>query len=158
MRKAGHHRTKVLSLVQRDGNARSFHVANVDGDNLRPIIMANIAAQTHLMTDGASHYRRIGKEFALHESTNHQQKEYARPSKVAGISTHSNTVESYFGILKRGVVGTYHHVSEEHLQRYLDEFDFRFSNRKSLGIDDSARAERLLKGVVGKRLTYETVA
>jgi hypothetical protein len=67
-------------------------------------------------------------------------------------------VESYFGILKRGIAGVYHHVSEEHLQRYVDEFDFRFSNRKSLGIDDNQRADLLLKGVVGKRLTYETIA
>jgi transposase-like protein len=155
---AGQHRTKVLSLVQRDGKARSFHVAQIDGNNLKPIIMANLAKQTHLMTDGAMHYRKIGAEFALHEFTNHQQNEYAKPSKVKGVRAHSNTVESYFGILKRGIVGTYHHVSEEHLQRYLDEFDFRFSNRKSLGVDDSQRAERLLKGVVGKRLTYETIA
>lgn len=77
---------------------------------------------------------------------------------MKGVSAHSNTVESYFGILKRGITGVYHHVSEEHLQRYLDEFDFRFSNRKSLGVDDAMRAERLLKGVVGKRLTYETIA
>jgi transposase-like protein len=156
--KAGQHRTKVLSLVQRDGKTRSFHVANVDGRNLKPILMANIAKQAHLMTDGAMHYRKVGQEFALHEFTNHQQNEYAKPSKVAGVSAHSNTVESYFGILKRGITGVYHHVSEEHLQRYLDEFDFRFSNRKSLGVDDVMRAERLLKGVVGKRLTYQTVA
>lgn len=154
---AGHHRTKVVSLVQRDGKTRSFHVANVDGNNLRPILLAHIAKDSHLMTDGASHYRKLGKEFALHETTNHAQKEYAKPSKVKGVSAHSNTVESYFAILKRGIVGAYHHVSEAHLQRYIDEFDFRFSNRKALGIDDMTRAERLLMGVVGKRLTYETV-
>lgn len=155
--KAGHHRSKVVSLVQRDGKTRSFHVANVDAQNLQPILAANIAKDSHLMTDGAMHYRAIGKEFDNHEWTNHAQKEYAKPSKVPGVSAHSNTVESYFGILKRGITGTYHHVSEEHLQRYVDEFDFRFSNRKSLGIDDYTRAETLLKGVVGKRLTYETV-
>ena len=94
----------------------------------------------------------------MHKSTNHSQKEYAKPSKVEGVSAHSNTVESYFAILKRGIVGTYHHVSEAHLQRYVDEFDFRFSNRKSLGFDDVQRADLLLKGVVGKRLTYETIA
>jgi transposase-like protein len=153
---AGHHRSRVVSLVQRDGKTRSFHVANVDGANLKPILLANIAKDSHLMTDGAGHYRKIGKAFALHESTNHQAKEYAKPSKVLGISAHSNTVESYFAILKRGIVGTYHHVSEEHLQRYVDEFDFRFSNRKSIGVDDVTRADRLLKGVAGKRLTYET--
>jgi transposase-like protein len=154
--KAGHHRTKVVSLVQRDGKTRSFHVANVDGKNLRPILMDNIAKESHLMTDGASHYRPIGKEFSLHESTNHAQKEYAKASKVEGVRAHSNTAESYFAILKRGIVGTYHHVSEHHLQRYLAEFDFRFSNRKSLGVNDFDRAISLLVGVKGKRLTYET--
>lgn len=137
---AGHHRTKVVSLVQRNGKTRSFHVANVDGDNLRPILMDNIAKDSHLMTDGASHYRGIGKKFALHETTNHAQKEYAKPSKVEGVSAHSNTVEAYFAILKRGIVGIYHHVSEHHLQRYLNEFDFRYSNRKSLGVSDFDRA------------------
>lgn len=155
---AGHHRAKVVTLVQRDGKTRSFHVANVDAANLRPILMAHIAKDSHLMTDGAGHYRPIGKEFALHESTNHQAKEYAKPSKVAGVSAHSNTVEAYFSVLKRGITGTYQRVSEQHLQRYVDEFDFRFSNRKSLGVDDMTRADRLLKGVVGKRLTYETIA
>lgn len=154
--KAGHHRSKVVSLVERDGKTRSFHVANVDGKNLRPILLNNIAKESHLMTDSASHYRPIGKEFALHESTNHSQKEYAKPSKVEGVSAHSNTVESYFAILKRGITGTYHHVSEHHLQRYLAEFDFRFSNRKSLGVNDFDRAISLLLGVKGKRLTYET--
>lgn len=154
----GAHRSKVVSLVSREGKTRSFHVANVDKDNLKPILMAHIAKDTHLMTDGAGHYKKIGKEFALHESTNHTQKEYAKASVVEGVRAHSNTVESYFGILKRGIAGVYHHVSEEHLQRYVDEFDFRFSNRKSRGVDDAARADLLLKGVVGKRLTYETIA
>jgi transposase-like protein len=153
---AGHHRTKVVSLVQRDGKARSFHVANVDIDNIKPILLANIAKDSHLMTDGAMMYRPIGKSFERHEHTNHAQGEYAKASKVKGVRAHSNTVESYFSILKRGIHGTYHHVSEAHLQRYMDEFDFRFSNRKSLGVDDVQRADLLLKGVVGKRLTYET--
>jgi transposase-like protein len=156
--KAGHHRAKVVSLVSREGKTRSFHVANVDAENLKPILLAHIAKDSHLMTDGANHYKKIGKEFALHETTNHTQKEYAKDSKVEGVRAHSNTVESYFGILKRGIVGTYHHVSEAHLQRYIDEFDFRFSNRKSQGVDDVERAELLLKGVVGKRLTYAATA
>ena len=113
--RAGHHRTKVVSLVQRNGKTRSFHVANVDGDNLRPILMDNIAKDSHLMTDGAGFYRPIGKEFDRQEWTNHTAKEYAKPSKVPGVSAHSNTVEAYFAILKRGIVGTYHHVSEHHL-------------------------------------------
>jgi transposase-like protein len=151
---AGHHRTKVLSLVTRDGKTRSFHVANVDAQNLKPIMLANIAKDSHLMTDGATHYKSIGKEFDLHESTDHSHKQYAKPSKVKGVSAHSNTAEGYFAILKRGITGTYHHVSECHLQRYVNEFDFRFSNRKSLGVNDFERAVNLLVGVKGKRLTY----
>ena len=154
--KGGSHRAKVVSLDSREGKTRSFHIANVDADNLKPILLANIAKDSHLMTDGASHYRKLGKEFALHESTNHAGKEYAKASKVEGVRAHSNTVESYFGSLKRGIVGTYHHVSEHHLQRYLNEFDFRYSNRKSLGVNDFDRAINLLLGVKGKRLTYET--
>ena len=153
---AGHHRTKVVSLVSREGKTRSFHVANVDADNLKPILMAHIAKDSHLMTDGAQHYKKIGKEFALHESTNHTQKQYAKDSKVEGVRAHSNTVESYFAILKRGIVGTYHHVSEHHLQRYVNEFDFRFSNRSANGVEDFERAVNLLVGVKGKRLTYQT--
>lgn len=157
--KAGHHRVKVVSLVSREGKTRSFHVANVDGDNLKNILLANVAKDTHLMTDGAGHYRKIGKEFTAHEWTAHTQGEYAKPSiKVEGRTVHSNTAESFFGILKRGIVGTYHHVSEAHLQRYLDEFDFRFSNRASQGVNDFERAVNLLIGVKGKRLTYAATA
>ncbi len=157
VRRAGHHRSKVVSLVSREGKTRSFHIANVDADNLKPILLANIAKDSHLMTDGAQHYKRIGKEFDLHESTNHSQKEYAKDSKVEGVRAHSNTVESYFGILKRGIVGTYHHVSEHHLQRYVNEFDFRFTNRVANGVQDFERAVNLLIGVKGKRLTYQTI-
>jgi transposase-like protein len=149
---------KILSLVERDGKARSFHVANVDHRNLKPILLSQISKQSHLMTDGASHYRVLGREFARHESVNHTQGEYARKSKVKGVTAHTNTVEGYFGLLKRGLVGTYHHVSEKHLQRYVTEFDFRFSNRVSLGVDDPQRANKLLRGVIGKRLTYKTTA
>jgi transposase-like protein len=153
----GSHRSKVLTLVQRDGKTRSFHVANIDAANLKPILMANIKKDTHLMTDGAQHYRAMGREFALHEYTDHVSKQYAKPSVVKGVSAHSNTAESFFGILKRGVTGTYHHISEAHLQRYVNEFDFRFSNRKALGVNDFERAINLLVGVKGKRLTYQTV-
>src|SRR5207237_7703255 len=93
VKKGGAHRAKVVSLVSREGKTRSFHVANVDADNLKPILMNNIAKDSHLMTDGAGHYKKIGKEFALHESTNHAQKEYAKASKVEGVRAHSTTVE-----------------------------------------------------------------
>ncbi len=152
---AGHHRAKVVSLVSREGKTRSFHVANVDAKNLKPILTAHIAADTHLMTDGAQHYKAIGREFDKHESTNHSKGEYAKKSrKVRGRTVHSNTVEAYFSILKRGIVGTFHHVSEAHLQRYVNEFDFRFSNRESLGYSDTDRANAALKQISGKRLTY----
>ena len=154
----GDHKHKILSLVERDGSTRSFHIANVDQRNLKPILRSQIAQDTHLMTDGALHYQAVGKEFQAHESVNHTQGEYARKSKVKGVVAHTNTVEGFFGLLKRGLVGTYHHVSERHLQRYVTEFDFRFSNRVSLGVNDSERATKLLRGVIGKRLTYKTTA
>ena len=156
VKRGGGHRNQVLSLVERNGKTRSFHIANVTVENLQAILRANIAKDTHLMTDGAGHYHQIGKEFMAHESTNHYQKEYAKPSKIDGRTVHSNTAEGYFAILKRGIMGTYHHVSEHHLQRYVNEFDFRFSNRKSLGVEDFERALNLLVGVKGKRLTYQT--
>jgi transposase-like protein len=150
---------KILALVERDGRTRSFHIANVDHRNLKPILLSQIAKDSHLMTDGAQHYREVGKAFSAHDRVNHSQGEYARKSrKVRGVVAHTNTAEGYFGLLKRGLVGTYHHVSEKHLQRYVTEFDFRFSNRVSLGVNDSQRASTLLRGVVGKRLTYQTTA
>lgn len=153
----GQHKRKILALVERKGAVRSFHIANVDHRNLKPILVSQIAKNSHLMTDGAQHYKNIGKEFTAHESTNHLMKEYAKPSDIAAdVVVHSNTAESYFSLLKRGIVGTYHHVSEHHLQRYVTEFDFRFTNRVSQGIHDFERATKLLLGVKGKRLTYQT--
>src|SRR6185295_19473967 len=114
-------------------------------------VLFRSAPDTHLMTDGATHYRTLGKEFDRHEWVNHTQKEYARKSKVKGVVAHTNTVESFFGLLKRGLVGTYHHVSETHLQRYCTEFDFRFSHRKTT---DAERFQTGLKQIGGKRLTY----
>jgi transposase-like protein len=145
---------KIVALVERDGVTRSYHVAKVSAKTLKPILQAQIAPDTHLMTDGAGHYREVGKEFLHHESVNHYQGEYSKPSKVKGIRAHTNTVESFFGLLKRGLVGTYHHVSEKHLQRYCTEFDFRFSNRKTT---DAERADQALKQIGGKRLTYRRI-
>ncbi len=139
----------VVTLVERDGRARSFHVASVTARNLRPILVTQISRQSHLMTDGAKFYVRPGEEFAAHSSVDHARGEYAR-----GGFHHSNTVENYFSILKRGIVGTFHHVSEAHLKRYLAEFDFRYSNRQGLGINDAMRTDEMLRGIGGKRLTY----
>jgi len=138
----------AFTLVERGGRARSFHVANVTGKTLRPIIVKHVSRKSALMTDEAGQYRPIGKEFASHEAVNHGIEEYVRGN------AHSNTVEGFFSILKRGVIGTYHHVSEAHLSRYLAEFDFRYSNRSGLGIDDKERAAEAVRGVVGKRLMY----
>lgn len=139
----------VVTLVERDGRARSFHVANVTSKTLRNAIVTNIHRTSHLMTDGAIFYKKVGREFASHSSVDHAKGEYVRHGHH-----HSNTVENYFSILKRGVIGTFHHVSEAHLHRYLSEFDFRYSNRSGLGITDAMRANEAVRGVVGKRLTY----
>jgi len=139
----------VVTLVERDGSARSFHVANVTSKTLRRVIVTNTSRKSHLMTDGARMYPAIGREFAGFSSVDHSTGEYVRHGHH-----HSNTVENYFSILKRGIVGTFHHVSEAHLSRYLDEFDFRYSNREGLGVSDEMRADMMLKGSTGKRLTY----
>ena len=147
----GVHLRKVVSLVDRKGATRSFHIANIDAKNLRPILMKHIAKKATVYTDNAGHYKRMGlaEHFASHETTNHYIGEYARPGGI-----HSNTVEAYFGLLKRGLYGTYHHVSEAHLQRYLQEFDFRYTNRTAQGVNDTERAIKALGQIQGKRLTY----
>jgi hypothetical protein len=134
--------------VERDGEVRSFHVPAVTNANLKEVLTKQIHADTHLMTDEATRYWNLGKEFAQHSSVNHGRKEYAR----GGVTT--NTVEGYFSILKRGLIGTYHHVGEGHLQRYVSEFGFRYNNRAALGITDAVRTDAALKGISGKRLTY----
>lgn len=138
----------VLSLVERGGAVRSTRVANVTSKTLRPVIVKAASRKSRLMTDEAKWYTRIGEEFAGHGRTEHRKHEYVRGD------AHTNTAENYFSILKRGIYGVYHHVSEAHLHRYLAEFDFRYSNRAKLGIDDGERAARALKGIYGKRLTY----
>lgn len=139
----------VLTLVERGGHARSFHVPRVTSKTLRPIIVQNAHRASHLMTDGARMYPAVGREFAAHSSVDHASGEYVRHGHH-----HSNTVENFFSILKRGVYGTYHHVSEAHLGRYLSEFDFRYNTRSDLGFTDAMRADAMLKATTGKRLTY----
>jgi transposase-like protein len=140
----------VFSLVERQGKVRSFHVANVTGATLQPVMKAHIDRATYIMTDEAPVYKKTGAEFAGHGSVNHSANEYVR-----AYFWHTNTVEGYFSILKRGIIGVYQHVSEAHLHRYLAEFDFRYNQRIRLGVDDSERAAQALKGIVGKRLTYK---
>jgi transposase-like protein len=138
----------VHALVERGGSVRSHHVTDVSGKTLRPILRAHAHLRSSLMTDEAGQYLHIGKEFARHEVVNHGASEYVRGD------AYTNTAESYFAVLKRGIVGTYHHVSQQHLTRYLAEFDFRHNNRSALGIEDAARTTQALKGAEGKRLTY----
>lgn len=136
----------VFTLVERDGEARSFHVANVNSKTLRPIIVKTASRKSYLMTDESTVYPKIGREFSGHGSVNHSAGEYVR-----GAFWYTNNVESYFALLKRGVYGSFHNVSEAHLHRYLAEFDFRHNLRKA---SDAERAEALLKGAKGKRLMY----
>jgi transposase-like protein len=138
----------VHTLVERGAKARSNHIANISGKTLRPIIVTQVRRDSTLMTDAAGGYMGIGKEFARHEMVDHGASEYVRGD------AHSNTVEGYFSILKRGITGTYHHVSEAHLKRYLAEFDFRYNERAALGVSDGERAALAIKGAEGKRLTY----
>jgi len=144
----GTDKTPVVVLVERGGTARSFRMANVTGDELKGAIRRNVAREARIMTDSFASYRGLGKEFASHEFVSHSDGEYVRGD------VHTNTAENYFSILKRGIDGTYHHISEAHLPRYLAEFDFRYNNRIGVGIDDAERTRRALAGVVGKRLTY----
>src|SRR6266404_3302636 len=140
----------VVSLVERKGRVRSRHVPEVNAANLRPILEAEIDAASHLRTDESGVYWKAGERFASHRTVNHAQEEYVR----GDAST--NAAENYFSILKRGIYGIYQHVSEEHLHRYLAEFDFRHNNRIVLGVNDVERANRAIRGIIGKRLTYRT--
>ena len=137
----------VVALVDREGHARSFHVANVNARTLRPLIGTNVDRRSHLMTDESPVYVRTGREFAGHTSVVHSAGEYVRKAGFA----HSNTAENFFSIFKRGVIGTYHHMSKAHLSRYCAEFDLRYNTRE---LNDGERAALILKGGEGRRLTY----
>jgi transposase-like protein len=149
----GANKEAVVSLVEREGKIRSFHVANVTAKKLRPILVQAASRKSHLMTDQSSIYPKTGEEFANHSSVNHSQGQYVR----LGGFVHTNTVESAFAILKRGIFGNFHHVSEAHLHRYLSEFDFRYNHREALGHNDTDRTNEALKGSTGKRLTYRRI-
>ncbi len=143
------HKMKIFSLVERGGEKRSFHVTNVDYRTLRPIMQAMISSKARLMTDESAVYKSARKDFAKHFAVNHSKGQYWR---IPDITT--NSIESSFAILKRGLYGTFHSVSEQHLQRYATEFDFRWNNRAALGVNDSQRTDKALMGIFGKRLTY----
>ena len=137
----------VLTLVERNGDSRSFHVANVKAKTLREKIVTTVSRKSHLMTDELATYEKVGKEFANHGTVNHSADEYVR----LGGFIHVNTAECRFSLMKRAVFGTHHSISEAHLPRYLAEWDFKWNTRK---MTDGERAAIALKGIEGKRLTY----
>ena len=155
-------RNVAFTLVQRGGSARTFHVDGYSMADLIPVIRANVDPRSIVITDELASYRSLGKEFRFHGSVNHSAEEYVRYTNARMFPTgepltiHTNTVEGFYGVFKRGMKGVYQHCKENHLHRYLAEFDFRYSNRERLGISDVARADRALAGFKGKRLTYET--
>ena len=141
-------KTAVVSLVQRHGQVRSFAVPVVSSKTIKKVLEENISKSAKLMTDELRAYTIVGREFSSHEVVNHSKLEYVR----GNVTT--NTVEGYFGLLKRGINGTFHHISRQHLKRYLAEFDFRYNLRK---LTDAEIAPLILKGFEGKRLTYKGI-
>lgn len=139
----------VVALVEREGKVHAFHVPDVSARTLRPILVTQVDRKSYLMTDESGSYIRVGREFSGHGAVNHSIEEYVR-----GGFWHTNTIENYFSIMKRGITGTYQHVSQKHLKRYLGEFDFRYNER---GITDAERAVKALQGIEGKRLTYRRI-
>lgn len=145
----------VLTLVQRGGGARSFHIDGRAISDVMPIIRENVARESRINTDEAKYYYDVKREYVAHDTVNHSAEEYARYTSDPHYVITTNTVEGYYSIFKRGMKGVYQHCKEKHLHRYLAEFDFRYSNRVALGVDDVSRADRALAGIVGKRLTYK---
>lgn len=159
-RRGGSHKNMVLTLVERGGGARSFHIDGRAISDIMPIIRENISREARINTDEAKHYYDVCKDFAGHDTVNHSSDEYVKytnavsfPDAKPYVIT-TNTVEGYYSIFKRGMKGVYQHCSEKHLHRYLAEFDFRYSNRSALGVGDAERSDRAVKGAAGKRLTY----
>ncbi len=152
------HKRAVLTLVERGGEARSFHIERATKEQILPIVQENIKRETYLMTDEGGQYVRVGKEFAKHGRVDHSREEWAYTDHLTGVTISVNAAEGYFSIFKRGMVGVYQHCGEQHLHRYLAEFDFRYSNRIKLGIDDEERTTRAIKGGHGKRLTYKPLS
>lgn len=145
---------KVLTMVERGGRSVSIKVDDLTIPTIKRILGAHIVLDSTLNTDEAQFYKAFGKNFAHHDAVNHGSGEYSRQD--GDRKTTTNTVEGFFGIFKRGMRGVYHHCGEGHLQAYLNEFDFRYSNRIALGIDDTERAFRAIRGAAGKRLTYRS--
>lgn len=138
----------IVALVERGGRVRSFHVETATKDTVREILVTNASRASKLHTDESNLYMAVGKEFAGHETVTHSADEYVRGD------VHTNTIEGFFSIFKRGMRGVYQHCSEKHLHRYLVEFDHRYNHRVKLGFDDAMRADKALAGIKGRRLYY----
>lgn len=152
----GNHKMKVLTLLDRStGRAQSHVLDFISAKAIGEIVVKNLSAEANFMTDEARHYVKLGQRFASHGHTHHTAGEYVSRFDPR---VHTNTVEGFFSIFKRGMRGIYQHCGQPHLHRYLAEFDFRYSNRIALGIDDAARADECLRGIVGRRLTYRRVS
>lgn len=143
--RAWHHKEKIFSLVERGGKVRSFHVQKVNSATLRPILREQVHADTKIHTDEGAHYRGLGAEFSDHQTVRHSLNEYVRGD------VHTNVIENYYSILKRGLTGIYQHCGSHHLKRYVGEFDFRYNHRH---VSDTERTAAALRGIEGKRLTY----
>lgn len=144
----GYGKEAVMSLVERGGRVRSHHVPTVTGKTLKPILLEQINVASKVYSDDGG--ARVGRIFPNHQSVNHSINEYVRGD------VHTNTIEGYFSIMKRGITGVYHHVSSKHLKRYLAEFDFRYNERSALGVEDAERMAKSVQGIIGKRLMYQT--
>jgi transposase-like protein len=142
------HKNVVLTLVERGGSVRSFHVESTSIAQI-PVLRTNVRRESDLMTDEAKQYKAVGKEYASHGAVEHSKDEYVRDGYI-----HTNTVEGFYSIFKRGMKGIYQHCAEKHLHRYLCEYDFRYTYRVKLGVDDPMRRDIALEGIKGKRLMY----
>lgn len=143
----------IIALVERGGSARVFHIAEADAATVQKIVRENVHPLSRVHTDASSLYQFVAKEFADHQSVRHSMGEYVKWDENGAI--HNNSCENYFSVLKKGLGGVYQHVKEKHLFRYLDEFEFRHNHRTALGVDDATRADAIIAGVTGKRLTYK---
>ena len=141
----------VVALVERAGEVRAVHMRRVTAENVRAVLVTHADRKSRLHTDESNLYPRVGEEYAKHETVKHSMKEYVRGD------VHTNSVEGFFGLFKKSMAGVYQHCGEQHLQRYLDEFAFRYSNRSKLGIEDAERAAIALKRGEGKRLTWRRI-
>jgi len=163
-RSAWANKNVIVTLVERGGSARSFHIEGVRIADFQPILKANLAPEAKLMTDEMASYKEIGEGFASHDTVNHKHDEYVRywnevtdkkrPDGKPVVETTTITVEGFFSVFKRSMKGVYQHCSDRHLHRYLSEFDFRYSSRVALGTDDVKRSARATQGIAGKRLMY----